>query len=368
MQSERSSSPKLFVYFLVPAPPGISPGQRFRFEQYLSFLSESGIGYRCSAFYTYAGWRTLFRHGNYLAKIGVVLRGFCIRFADLFRLSGADYVFVYREAAPLGPPVFEWIIAKLLRKKVIYDFDDAIWVPFSSQYNKVARSIRWFGKVAAICRWAHRVSVGNEYLAAYARKANSEVVIIPTVVDTALAHNRLQDQSTSAPVIGWTGTFSTLKYLDIVLPVLQRLQQRHEFAFVVIADKDPQLPLRNYRFVPWRKDSETDDLMQMHIGLMPLYDDEMSRGKCGFKAIQYMALGIPAVVSPVGVNEKIVDDGVNGFICRKAEEWETRLEALLADPGLRGRMGTEARGKVEANYSVVATREDFVRLFSQQNP
>jgi glycosyltransferase involved in cell wall biosynthesis len=167
---------------------------------------------------------------------------------------------------------------------------------------------------------SYKVSVGNSFLADYARKYNRNTVIIPTVVNTDTVHGRLQDQSTSKPVIGWTGTFSTLKYLDIILPSLQRLQDKFDFVFIVIANKDPKLPLKNYRFIAWNKETESEDLLKLHIGLMPLYDDDLSRGKCGFKAIQYMALGIPAVVSPVGVNTAIVDNG---------------LMDLYDDPGLK---------------------------------
>jgi glycosyltransferase involved in cell wall biosynthesis len=102
----------------------------------------------------------------------------------------------------------------------------------------------------------------------------------------------------------------------------------------------------------------------MHIGLMPLYDDEISKGKCGFKAIQYMSLGIPAVVSPVGVNSVIVEEGINGFICNTSAEWKDKLERLLSDTTLRQQLGNEARKKIELRYSVNATKNKFIHLFS----
>ena len=364
MQSEKRTERKISVFFLVPAPPGISPGQRFRFEHYLGYLSEKNIDYKISSFYSPSGWKAIFTHGNSFRKGLIVVRGFCKRAIDLLRLVRYDYIFIYREVAPIGPPICEWIIAKLFRKKIIYDFDDAIWIPASSQYNKAAAYFKWFGKIASICRWSHKVSVGNDYLAQYALRQNGNTIVIPTVVDTRIVHNRIQDQLTANPVIGWTGTFSTLKYLDIVLPVLQRLQETFGFTFVVIANKDPKLALKNYKFIDWQKETETNDLLNMHIGLMPLYDDELSKGKCGFKAIQYMSLGIPAVVSPVGVNSQIVDDGINGFVCDQPGEWEAKLTELLMRSDLRQKLGVAARAKIESAYSVLATRDLFLSLFS----
>ena len=146
------------------------------------------------------------------------------------------------------PPVFEWLITKVFRKKIIYDFDDAIWVR-ESPYNKRYLAVKFLGKIAKICKWAHIVTVGNHYLYDYASKYNKQVLIIPTVVNTEAVHSRLQNQDTGKPAVGWTGSFSTLKYLDIIVPVIQRLQEKIDFTFFVIADKDPKLLLKNYQFI-----------------------------------------------------------------------------------------------------------------------
>lgn len=364
MQSEEKSKKGKFVYFIVPAPLGISPGQRFRFEHYLPLLGDEQIKFRISSFYSAKGWGLLYKTGKHLQKLLIVMRGFFKRAIDLFRVIPFDYVYVYREAAPVGPPVFEWIIAKVFRKKIIYDFDDAIWIPVTSSQNKAAKYFKWFSKISSICRMSSVVTVGNEYLAGFAGKFSSNVIIIPTVVNTGEVHNVFQTHKTGTPVVGWTGTFSTLKYLEIVLPALQRLQEKIDFTFIVIADKDPLIPLKKYKFIPWRKDSEISDLLRMHIGLMPLYDSEIEKGKCGFKAIQYMSLGIPAVVSPVGVNAEIVLHEKNGFVATTETEWEKAIEKLLTDPELRQQFGEESRKKIETEFSVKATQHLFIKLFS----
>lgn len=359
MQSGGNRMAKNNIFFCVPAPPGISPGQRFRFEHYLPLLDEKGVEYKVSSFYTLDDWRKLYLPGNIAGKAWIVVKGFFKRIAHIVQMIPYGNVYVYREATPLGPPVFEWIIVKLLRKRMIFDFDDAIWIPVTAESNKIVRGFKWFSKTGTICRYSSMVSVGNNFLGEFARRYNGSVILIPTVVDTEKVHNQIRVQNEGRLTIGWTGTFSTLKYLDIILPVLQQLQEIVDFDFLVIADKDPGLPLKNYRFIKWSREKERDDLMNMHIGVMPLYDSEIELGKCGFKAIQYMSLGIPAMVSPVGVNAEIVDDGINGFVCSNLEEWKSRMLELLRQPELRKKMGIDARNKIIAKYSVKATSQAF---------
>lgn len=352
------------ILFLAPYPAYESPSQRYRFEHYLPYLDEKGISYTYKPFLSKNAWQIFFKPGNVWRKGMGVLSGFVRRFFQLFVIARYDYVFIHREATPIGPPVFEWIIAKLFRKKIIYDFDDAIWIPATSSYNKIASKLKNFGKVAKICKWSYKVCVGNDYLGDFARQYNNSIVLVPTVVNTLQVHNQLQDQDIDRPSVGWTGTFSTLQYLDIVLPVLQQLQDEIAFTFFVIADKDPQLPLKHYEFIKWRRETEAADLLRFHIGLMPLYDNEIAKGKCGFKAIQYMSLGIPAVVSPVGVNSIIVDNTKNGFVCASTDDWYNTLKQLLIDTKLRVDMGMAAQQKIQMEYSVEATKEKFVALFS----
>jgi glycosyltransferase involved in cell wall biosynthesis len=350
------------ILFLVPSPVGISPGQRFRFEQYLPYLQEKGITYSVKPFLTHQERRQLYKPKNVWGKVGAIMTALFRRIGLLFVIHRYNYVYIHRWAAIAGPPVFEWLVAKVYRKKIIYDFDDAIWVN-ESAYNKKYLAAKFLGKVATICGWAHKVSVGNDFLAAFAKKYNANVHIIPTVVDTNGTHGYVQEQVTNRPCIGWTGSFSTLLYLDKITPVLNKLQEKFDFDFFVIADKDPTLPVKNYYFLPWNKKTEVTDLLKFHIGIMPLTDDDITKGKCGFKAIQYMSVGIPAVVSNVGVNASIVDNGINGFVCTTEKEWEEAMTQLLTDTQLRINMGVQARKKMVAHYSVDSSKNNFLNLF-----
>jgi glycosyltransferase involved in cell wall biosynthesis len=356
------------ILFLIPYPPDEAPSQRFRFEQYLHLLQQQDYRIRLQPFTVASDWRLLYAKGRILRKLLLLLRGFGKRLLALTILPGYSMVFIHREAAPVGPPVFEWIIAKVFRKKIIYDFDDAIWLTDKTRESLVERLLRWRSKVRHICRWSYRVSCGNTYLADYARQFNSRVVINPTTIDTETLHNPklyAVAKDSSRIFIGWTGSHSTLKYLDEVVPVLRQLEKKFEnIEFLVIADRDPRLPLSRFTFIPWSKDTEAHDLLKIDIGIMPLPDDEWTRGKCGFKALQYMAMEIPCVASPVGINTEIIDHGVNGFLAENPEEWFTFLENLINNAQLRSTMGREGRKKVEAHYSVSSNTSRFLSLFS----
>ena len=354
------------ILFLIPYPLGKAPSQRFRFEQYLDVLSTHGHTFRLASFIDQATWNILYKPGQTLAKALGIVRGFGRRIGHLLAAPNYDFVFIHREAAPLGPPVLEWLLAKVLRKRIIYDFDDAIWIPNTSEANRVAAGLKFHHKVESICRWAYRNSCGNAYLAAYARRFNPEVVINPTTIDTQHLHNQVRDQAAPGPlIIGWTGTHSTLKYLEPIIPVLAQLEQEgFAFEFRVISNQSPELPLRSLRFIPWRKDTEIADLLTFHVGLMPLQDDPWAQGKCAFKALQYMALGIPALVSPVGMNTDVVQDDYNGYVCYTLAQWHQRLRQLLTDALHRQALGVAARATIEQRYSVHANSANFLNLFS----
>ena len=354
------------ILFLTPYPHGRAPSQRFRFEQYLGLLTGAGHHYHLASFLSEDTWNILYKPRHTVRKALGIGAGFGRRLALLFTVPRYDFVFIHREAVPLGPPVLEWLIAKVLGKRIIYDFDDAIWLANTSEANKLAAGLKWHHKVAAICHWAYKNSCGNAYLAAYARQFNPQTFVNPTTIDTEHLHNKVRDQAAPGRlVIGWTGTHSTLKYLHQVMPVLAKLEAEGlDFEFRVISNQPPNLPLRSLVYVPWRKASEIDDLLGFHVGLMPLEDDPWAKGKCAFKALQYMALGIPPLVSPVGMNTEVVQDGQNGYICAGSSEWEQRLRELLAAPALRAHLGEAARATIEARYSVRANQANFLGLFA----
>ncbi|MBL3654974.1 glycosyltransferase [Fulvivirga sediminis] len=353
------------ILFITPYPPGEAPSQRFRFEQYLKLLKNKGFSIDFQPFLTEGGWFTLYKDGKFILKLYHLTKGFVTRFLTLFKIYKYDFIFIHREASPAGPPVFEWFISKILNKKIIYDFDDAIWLEDPDEVGSIKSKIKWKGKVKRICQWSWKVSAGNQFLAGFAAIYCKNVVVIPTTIDTIHQHTpSSKDSSTSKKlVIGWTGTHSTLQYLKPLVPVIQQLEKEYDFEFLVISNKKPNFKLKSLRFTPWNKQSEIADLQKIDIGIMPLTDDLWSQGKCGFKALQYMALEIPALASPVGVNNQIIDNAINGYLCKTDIDWLKYLRELLHDSVKRQRMGEQARVKIERNYSVSAVSSEFLSLF-----
>ncbi len=351
------------ILFITPYPKSIAPSQRFRFEQYLEAIEKKGWAYDYASFIDLPTWQILHKPQRFVQKAGGMLRAFHRRLLLMFRLRQYDYVFIHREASHIGPPIFEWMISKVLHKKIIYDFDDAIWLPNYSSHNKLFHRLKYYRKVHSIFKMSHKISAGNRYLASFAAKANKQVIVNPTTIDTENYHNCIKNQSTQKIIIGWTGTLTTIRYLYPLLPIIQKLEHKYDFEFHVIANENPLFDLKSFRFIPWKKETEIDDLLQFNIGLMPLEDDKWAKGKCGFKALQYMSLGIPAIVSPVGVNTEIIDEGINGFICNSEAAWLSALEMLLESPEKRWEMGKAAREKIVNHYSVQSNTNNFLGLF-----
>ena len=351
------------VFILAPYPKGEAPSQRFRFEQYIDELSNHDLSIEFHTFLNNHTWTKLYKQGSFFGKAFGILGSFWRRFILMFRLINADYIFIHREASMIGPPVFEWFIAKILRKKYIFDFDDAIWLPNYSATNAKFHRLKAYWKTKWIIKWAHTVTAGNEYLKTYAEQFNNNVQIIPTTIDLVNVHNKKTDYTTSNINIGWTGTHTTMHYLDEIVPLLQSLEKDYSFSFTVISNLPPAFELKSLQFVKWNKETEIEDLAKFSIGIMPLIDNEWAEGKCGFKGLQYMALGIPAILSPVGVNSTIIQNGVNGFLCSTEDEWKSQLIALFESNELRQKIGEEGYKTVTESYSVEANLPHYKKLF-----
>jgi glycosyltransferase involved in cell wall biosynthesis len=353
------------ILFLVPYPANESPSQRFRFEQYFHLLNNRGISYSVQSFLKVNNWRIFYKPGKPLTKLAILGAGILKRAIILFSLRQYNFVFIHREAAPVGPPLFEWIISRVFKKKIIYDFDDAIWLTDRPSEPAILSILKYRSKVHSICAYSYKVSCGNKYLCDYARKFNSNVVLNPTTIDTDKTKNLIKSHSAKRNVIiGWTGSHSTLKYFEFLKDTLALLvQEFSDLEIVVIADIPPTFHLESMTFINWTRQSEIEDLLKIDIGIMPLPDNDWSQGKCGFKALQYMSLGIPAVVSPVGVNVDIVQHGISGFLATSTEEWVKYLSMLIKDHNLRESMASEGRKKVFNQYSVNSNADNFLALF-----
>ncbi|MGZ3871331.1 MAG: glycosyltransferase family 4 protein [Mucilaginibacter sp.] len=353
------------ILFLLPYPLNTAPSQRFRVEMLLPILGENNIDYTLRPFISNETFNVLYKEGSLIKKAKGIFKSYFKRMVTvLFEAKKYDYIFIHREAAPLGPPVFEWYLARILKKSIVYDFDDAIWIPNTSAQNRLVGLFKASWKVRFICRWSKSIAAGNDYLCAFARNNSiANVIKMPTVVDTLHRYNLLHKPHSGKITIGWTGSHSTLKYLEIIVPVIQKLQQEFDFIFLVIADKQPTLPINNLRYLPWNSATEIKDLIGIDIGIMPLKYDLWAEGKCGFKLIQYLALGIPSVADAVGANKEIIEHDFNGYLCSGPDEWYRYLKKLIEQPGLREALGKNGRAKIVESYSIASNTDVFLSLF-----
>jgi glycosyltransferase involved in cell wall biosynthesis len=280
------------------------------------------------------------------------------RLEEMFEVGQFDLVWLYREAIPIGPPVVEWLISQR-RIPIVYDFDDAIFLPGAvSDANKAIAFLKNPGRVAQVIRRSDRVVVGNEYLAQYARRYSSAVVVIPTAVDTERFVPRTVDpqRAEGELVVGWVGSPTTFPYLEALADILREVAAARPFVLKVSGAGRPVTfsGLRVHE-APWSMADEVSLFNTCDIGVYPLTDDEWSKGKCGFKAIQCMACGVPVVAAAVGVNREIIQDGVNGFLASTPGEWQDKLGRLLSEPTLRARMAEAGRRTIEERYSLSVT-------------
>jgi glycosyltransferase involved in cell wall biosynthesis len=344
-------SGKIKVLALVPSFYDTSPGQRFRIEQWEPLLRERGVEITYCAFEDEALRSVIYKGGNVGGKIAEVSRAFGRRISTLLKVKDFDLVYLFREAALLGPAVFErWIgISKI---PYIFDFDDAVFVGYKSPANGYLSYLKFPGKTRTICKGAAHVMAGNQYLADYALAVNPNVTIIPTTIDTEIYLPDYSTQENPRTIsLLWSGSFSTVQHLDTIRGALQKLAKEAKFKLRVIGTPEFDLEGVETEAIQWRAATEIEDLRAGHIGLMPLPDEAWSKGKCGLKALQYMALGIPTICSPVGVNSTIIRDGENGFLASTEDEWVTKLKFLIDSAETRLRIGREGRKTVEDEYS-----------------
>jgi len=332
-----------------PEAKGVTPGQRFRIEQWESHLRANGMEFTYYPFLDEDASALLKNRGRSLRK-ALRLLSLCLRRTELAeRLSGCDLVYIFRETALLGPAIAERILDRR-RIPYVFDFDDSVWVRYRSPANSYWSYLRCPGKTATTCRLAGHVLAGNDTLAAYARNHTHKLSIVPTTIDTDL-YLPVPAKESATTVIGWSGSYSTGPYLELVRGVLQRLARRFSFRVVIVGAREYQVEGIDIDVRPWRLTNELQDLAEFDIGIMPLPDSPWERGKCGLKALQYMALAIPAVASPVGVNRQIICHGENGLLASTPDEWEHTLAQLLGDMSLRRRLGLAGRTTVERAYS-----------------
>jgi len=339
------------VVFVVPYPTE-APSNRLRIEEYFHYLRMHGVKTQLRPFMSSSFYRIRYRPGGIPRKVLSLAWSTLNRLIDIRRAGKADVVVIHREAFPFGGPFFELAMARS-GTPVVFDFDDAIYLHSSGETDPLMRWLKRPEKTARIIEHSAAVIAGNDTLKSFASPLNDQIFVIPTPVDTD--HFRPKPRLVEADdlVIGWIGSNTTAPYLRMVEPALKEIARRYpKVELRIVGGSYRPDGLDRVSLRPWGLESELNELRGFDIGIMPMPDTEWTRGKCGFKALFYMSVGLPAVCSPVGITTDIIKDGVTGSLAKTTEDWVDRLSSLIESPELRCRIGQAGRQTVEEKYSL----------------
>ena len=332
----------------------MAASHRVRLGQYRKGLLAEGIDLQIQSLLTNDYLRSRFRGDR--RPVGAVLESCIERLHLLLDKRRFDAAIVHCELFPLTPG---WLERSALRIPYIYDFDDALYLRYRSGDFSALRFLLG-GKFDHLIRGASAVTAGNLHLAGYACALNSNVLVLPSVVDTG---HYLPIARNDNPIftVGWVGSPSTAPYLERLVAPLRTLSHEQPLRFVVIGGKAPQIDNVEVLEIPWREDIEVDWINAFDVGVMPLPNDEWARGKCAFKLVQYMACGVPVVASNVGANIDLVTTQC-GFLAESDEQWVAALKELRDQPLVRKRMGDASRKRVVDFYSLEGSLPLLVKI------
>lgn len=351
--------------------PEEAAATRYRLVQYESYLKKKYISIQILPFIKSEYFRELYKNNNNFIKARFLLHSVITRLFQSFRAFNFDLIIIQREAMFFGPAFFEWLFQTIGRCPMILDLDDATYIRYvSPTYGRLGSFFKFFGKTDNLIRRADAVVCGNRFIAEYVEKKGTRTVVIPTVVDT----NKFKpvEKRNSIPVIGWIGTHSTFPLLESVFPVLQKLAEKHRFILRIVGAgrENIDLPGVEIENLEWNLEREIEDFQTLDIGLYPVTTSasaskEWILGKSGFKAIQYLAVGIPYVVTPIGVCGEIGIPGKTHFSANSSEDWYNSLDRLLSDEKLRKEMGNCGRKYSLENFTLEQQAEKLAEIIKE---
>src|SRR6266542_1238077 len=348
--------------------PGEAAATRYRLQQFVAPLADRGIDLTIHPFLDSQLFGRLYSHQASPRTFLSLTKAALARFGEVQAAREANVVLIQREAMLFGPPLIEWLTTQAAKRPMVLDLDDATYVSYTSPtYGRLGKYLKWFSKTDDLIRWATLVICGNRAIADYVSSKGATARVIPTVVNTNIFRPPTHANDGEL-VLGWIGTHSTLPYLRSIFPVLEKLAERHSFRLKVVGSGMADLAVRGVQVenLQWNLEREVDDFQSIDIGLYPidvsLYSGKWAAGKSGFKAIQYMAVGVPYVATAVGASAELGEPGTTHFFASSEGEWYEALEKLISHPELRAAMGAAGRHHVVANYSLPAQADKLAAV------
>lgn len=351
------------VLALVPNKLGFAPGQRTAIEAWLPALLDAGIEVDFFPFETEELNAVLYSRGGTLKKSSEMIGSLVDRVRLLGSLSDYDVVYVYREAALIGPEIFETFVSRFRKIRMVYSLDDPLFVPYRSPFQGRFTRLKFFGKVKRICAMSDQVIVNSTYLAAWARQYNSRVAVVPSIVDVPKDVSEILLRR-KEPIVGWSGSPTTAPNLEMIASPLEEIQRRFNVPLHFIGGREyPELDGLDYVDKSWSQETEVEDLSAISIGLVPMPDNPWNRWKFSLKVAQYMSLGIPSVATPIGDIPMQIAHERNGFLAESTSDWVNCLSTLITSRDRRADMGAIAHKFACDRYSLQANRKQILKAF-----
>lgn len=342
------------ILFICPYPLKVAAGQRLKFEPHFSGLQDEGYKIDVHSFMNLKLWKIVSQKGKIFNKIVWTIQGLARRLALIPSLRKYDCVYIFMNVFPFGPPILEKIFVRL-SKKVIFDIEDDLFSEELGSINWLASILKSKRKTEYLIKNADRIIASSPDLAIKCNeisKKNNAIFIPPTLESNRfISRPFLTEKSDDLPIIGWTGTFSSRGFLELVIPYLEKLYLRKKFKFLVIGNFEMKNKNLDLEVLQWNANDEIKQLHNFDIGLYPLPKNDWVSGKSGLKALQYMAIGIPAVCTAVGNVVNFIEHDKNGILIYNNSEWEECLYNLLDDKQRREAMGLNARNNFIQNFS-----------------
>jgi glycosyltransferase involved in cell wall biosynthesis len=350
------------ILIICPHPEGVAPGQRLKYEQYFQYFRENGFDITVEPFMSNRFWDIVYKKGYILEKIFWTICGYIKRITLIPFLPFYDGIYIFLNVTPFGLPILERLYV-MLNPSVIYDIDDLVFLGNTSKVNRLVSLLKRPEKYTYLMQHAKHVIVCTPYLKKFALERNVHVTDISSTIntDTYVPVNAYRNDKPL--VIGWSGSHSTLKYFYLLKDVLLELRKQHDFKILIFGVQECTIDGLDIEVVPFHETMEVSTLQRLDIGLYPLpLDEQWVYGKSGLKALQYMALGVPAVATSIGANLRIIENTISGILVTNKEEWLSALTTLLNDPEMRKRIGLNANKKVVTEYSLHANKNNYLKI------
>jgi glycosyltransferase involved in cell wall biosynthesis len=353
------------ILIICPFPQGVAAGQRLKYEQYFNHWIDNGYEIIVSPFMNKFMWKVVYLKGQYLLKIIGTIIGYFYRLSDLFRIAKYDIVYIHMWVTPFGSTLFERIV-RVLSKRLIYDIEDNTITNVGSSVNAIIAPLKNSNKNKFLMKVADYVITSSPVLNKHCLDVNNnkkcKYISSSINIENFLPVNAYSNNK--KVTIGWTGTFSSKEYLDLLRGVLINLRSRCDFKLLIIGNFEYTFPEMDIEVIQWSKKNEVSDMQKIDIGIYPLSNDPWVYGKSGLKAIQYMSFGIPTVATNIGTTPLIIEHMKNGLLVNSDKDWTESLEELIKNPKLRKSLGRAARKTVVDRYSTDVIKMEYFSIIS----